>query len=105
LTVSLDSAPPVLFRGKTILLPTGDPKRDVVLAHPENPVLAGFAWPEAEERLQKALLVGVERKGRGAVILFAQDPLFRLFWRSTAPLLVNSILYAPSLNEQGKLLE
>jgi hypothetical protein len=105
LTVSLDSAPPVLFRGKTILLPTGDPKRDVVLADPKNPVLAGFAWPEAEERLQNALLVGVERRGRGAVILFAQDPHFRLFWRSTAPLLINSILYAPSLNEHGKLLE
>jgi hypothetical protein len=105
LTVSLDSAPPVLFRGKTILLPTGDPRRDVVLADPNHPVLAGFAWPEAEERLKNALLVGIERRGHGAVILFAQDPHFRLFWRSTAPLLINSILYAPSLNEQGKLLE
>jgi hypothetical protein len=30
--------------------------------------------------------------GQGRVILFADDPLFRLFWRSTQPLYVNALL-------------
>ena len=31
----------------------------------------------------------------GAV--FAQDPAFRLFWRGTMPLLLNALMYGPSL--------
>jgi hypothetical protein len=59
-------------------------------------VAAGFAFPEAEERLAGSLLVGAETQGRGSVIVFAQDPAFRLFWRSTEPIFLNALLYAPS---------
>ena len=40
----------------------------------ESPVVAGFAWPEAEQRLSGSLLVGSEQRGKGSVVLFAQDP-------------------------------
>ena len=30
--------------------------------------------------------------GRGSVVLFADDPLFRLFWRATQPLYTNALL-------------
>jgi hypothetical protein len=33
-----------------------------------------------------------KRMGQGTVVLFADDPLFRLFWRSTQPMLLNAIL-------------
>jgi hypothetical protein len=33
--------------------------------------------------------------GRGSVVLFAGDPLFRLFWRATHPLFVNAVLLGP----------
>jgi hypothetical protein len=33
--------------------------------------------------------------GRGSIVLFADDPLFRLFWRSAQPLLLNAILLGP----------
>jgi hypothetical protein len=96
LAAGLPGAPPVLFSGSTVLLPTGDPQVDVLTAAPEAPVLTGVAWPEAEARLEGALLVSVERAGRGAVVLFAQEPDFRLFWRGTAPLFLNAVLYGPS---------
>lgn len=35
--------------------------------------------------------------GEGRVVLFADDPLFRLFWRSAFALFTNSLLYGPSL--------
>jgi hypothetical protein len=97
LAAGLPAAPPVLFSGATILLPTGDPQVDVLTAAPEAPVLTGVAWPEAEARLEGSLLVSLERQGQGAVILFAQDPDFRLFWRGTAPMFLNAILYGPTL--------
>jgi hypothetical protein len=96
LTLGLASSPSVLFEGSTVLKPMGDPRKDVLLATDENPVIAGFAWPEAEERLAGSLLVGMEQRGLGSVVLFAQDPAFRLFWRATTPILLNAVLYGPS---------
>jgi hypothetical protein len=105
LTSGYSSAPHALFQGSTVLLPSGDPRQDVLLADAETPVVAGFAWPEAAERLRGSLLMGARAKGRGAVILFAQEPAYRLFWSGTAPLFLNSVMYAPSLVERGRLLD
>lgn len=97
LTVGVPSSPPVLFSGSTVLLPTGDPQVDVLRAEEGSPVLTGVVWPEAEERLAGSLLVSFERQGRGAVVLFAQDPDYRLFWRGTVPLFLNAVMIGPSL--------
>ncbi|HVF60355.1 MAG TPA: M14 family metallopeptidase [Thermoanaerobaculia bacterium] len=102
LTLGIESPPAVLVEGTTVLLPTGEPRQDVVLAVEDDPVIAGFAWPEAEERLAGALLVGTERLGAGSLVLFAQDPSFRLFWRATTPLLLNALLYGPSVGLGGR---
>lgn len=102
LTVGLESAPAVLVEGTTVLRATGDPQKDVLVAVEERPVVAGFAFPEAEERLAGALLVGREERGKGGVVLFAQDPAFRLFWRGTTPVLLNAVLFGPTLGVGGR---
>ncbi len=102
LLLGLPSSPPVLVTGATVLLPTGDPQVDVLRAVAEQPILAGVAWPEAVERLSGSLLVSVERRGRGMVVLFAQEPDFRRFWRGTAPLFLNAVLYGPTLTGGGR---
>src|SRR6202035_3629797 len=81
LTLGLPAPPAVLVEGSLVLRTTGDPQKDVLVALNDHPVVAGFAFPEAEERLSGALLVGEESRGKGSVVLFAQDPAFRLFWR------------------------
>jgi zinc carboxypeptidase len=96
LTVGLEAPPAVLVEGSLVLKATGDPQKDVLLAQTEHPVVAGFAFPEAEQRLAGSLLVGVENRGRGSVVLFAQNPAFRLFWRATTPIFLNALLYGPS---------
>jgi hypothetical protein len=56
--------------------------------------LAGFAWPENTERLlQRTIWAATERQGRGQVVMLADDPLFRAFWRGPARLLTNAILF------------
>jgi hypothetical protein len=102
LTLGLTGSPDVLYEGSTVLTTTGDPRQDVLVAKEEAPVVAGFAWPEAEQRLAGSLLVGTEARGRGSVVLFAQDPAFRLFWRATTPLLLNAVLYGPSMGLGGR---
>jgi hypothetical protein len=102
LTIGLSAAPHVLVEGTLVLEATGDPRQDVLLALDEEAVVAGFAWPEAEERLAGSLLVGTESRGRGSVVVFAQDPLYRLFWRATTPILLNVLLHAPSLGAAAR---
>jgi len=102
LGLGVPTPPPVLVTGATVLLPTGDPQVDVLEVVDENPILAGVAWPEAVERLSGSLLTSVERQGRGMVVLFAQEPDFRLFWRGTAPLFLNAVVYGPTLTGGGR---
>jgi hypothetical protein len=61
-------------------------------------LVSGFEWPDNTEELLKgtAYLID-EPTGRGHVILFAEDPLFRYLWRSSSQLLMNAILLAPAL--------
>ena len=103
LVAGLASPPAELFVGREILLATGDPRRDVLRAG-ADPLLAGFAWPEAVERLAGALLVGLQPRGKGAIVLFAQEPAFRLFWRAKLPLFLNAVMLGPSLKEAGWLM-
>jgi hypothetical protein len=102
LTLGLPAPPSVLYEGSTVLKTTGDPRQDVLVALDESPVVAGFAWPEAEQRLAGSLLVGTESRGRGSVVLFVQDPAYRLFWRATAPIFLNAVLYGPSTGLGGR---
>jgi hypothetical protein len=102
LAIGLASAPPVLVEGSAVMLPSGDPHRDVLVAAGQDPVISGFAWPEARQRLAGSLLVGAEARGSGSVVLFVQEPDFRLFWRGTMPLLLNAVMYGPALGLVGK---
>ncbi|HEX2224876.1 MAG TPA: hypothetical protein VHN15_11780, partial [Thermoanaerobaculia bacterium] len=101
LTLGLPSPPPVLVEGAMVLLPTGNPSQDVLLAADESPVISGFTWPEAEERLSGSLLVGMESRGNGGVVVFAQEPTFRLFWRGTMPIFLNAVVFGPSTGVGG----
>ena len=101
LTLGLDHSPDVLYEGSTVLKATGDPRQDVLTADDDMPVAAGFAWPEAAQRLAGSLLVGSEQRGKGSVVLFAQDPDYRLFWRATMPIFLNAVLYGPSTGLGG----
>ena len=74
--------------------PTGS---NVARIRADRPRLAGFAWPEAEQRLRGAAYLIDEPKGSGRVILFVENPLFRNFWRGLEKLFTNALLLAPSL--------
>lgn len=105
LTLGLDHSPDVLYEGSTVLKATGDPRQDVLTADDDSPVAAGFAWPEAAQRLAGSLLVGSEQRGKGSVVLFAQDPDYRLFWRATMPIFLNAVLFGPSAGLGGGLTQ
>ena len=96
LAYGYEEAPlPVLVQSSLVFSasPSG---ANVVRIRKERPRLSGFAWPEAESRLRGAAYVIDEPRERGHVILFADDPNFRNFWRGLEKLFTNAILLGPS---------
>ncbi len=86
---------PVMLSGGTMLAP-GERGDNPVAFVGDHVLLAGFAWPDNTERLlQETVWAATERQGRGQVVVFADDPLYRAFWRGTARLLTNAILFGP----------
>lgn len=63
----------------------------------ENLRVSGFIWPETEKRLAGSPYLIDEKLGRGHVLLFAEDPNFRLLWPRLTRLLMNAVFLAPSL--------
>jgi hypothetical protein len=82
------------------LAPTGaaNPRQRVVAryAPADSLRIAGHLWPENTERLPGAVAVYEERVGRGRIVLFAEDPNFRGYWRGANRLFLNAVLLAPS---------
>ncbi|HET7274892.1 MAG TPA: hypothetical protein VFI91_06910, partial [Longimicrobiaceae bacterium] len=53
---------------------------------------AGIISDENLSRLEQGAWLVTTGVGQGSVTLFADDPLFRVFWRETHPLYINALL-------------
>jgi len=95
-TFGVPRAPFVLIEGSDAMLPVAHKVDNIITIDKDNPLAAGVAWPESLDRLKGSAYMVAERYGRGYVVTFADDPHFRLFWRGTLPLFLNTVLYAPS---------
>jgi hypothetical protein len=67
--------------------------RNAVRFAAQDPVRGGFAWEETKARFPGNAYAVEEFHARGRVVLFADDPLFRLFWRGTEGFLFNAIFW------------
>lgn len=59
--------------------------------------VAGVISPAHVSRLKEGVWLATKRVGSGSVVLFADDPLFRMFWRTTHPLFANAVLLGPGM--------
>jgi hypothetical protein len=85
----------VMVRGGTMLKPSESGDNPVAFLG-DATLLAGFTWPDNTERyLNGTVWAATERQGSGNVVMFADDILFRGFWRGPARLLTNAILFGP----------
>ncbi|BAH37094.1 MAG TPA: hypothetical protein DGD08_16860 [Gemmatimonas aurantiaca] len=58
--------------------------------------ISGFYWPEMPARIAGSPYLWTERAGRGRVILFAHDPVYRDQLRGTLALFANAVLLGGS---------
>ena len=56
--------------------------------------VSGFIFPESLARVAGTPYLMRERRGQGSVVLFLDDPLFRLYWDGLARLFFNAVFLA-----------
>jgi hypothetical protein len=82
-----------LFSGSGFLRPSKAGSNVVVFAPTGKLHRAGFVWPDNTERLLRGTSLVIEEPlGRGHVVLFANTPMFRAWWRSMDKLVLNAML-------------
>jgi hypothetical protein len=87
----------VLMTGDVFLRASKDGSNVAVFPASGPLVRAGFVWPDNTERLLRGTSFVIdEPTGRGHVILFASDPMFRGWWRAVDRLILNAIVLGPS---------
>jgi len=77
----------------TLLRPPGNPYA-VPVQYTADPLLTGYASQRRQEEIAGTPSVIAERKGRGAVILMADNPVFRGTFAGTEKLLMNAIFFS-----------
>ncbi len=59
--------------------------------------MSGLLWPEAADRIAHSAYCTQERVGRGQVILFASDPVFRGAARGSTRVMTNALICGPGM--------
>jgi len=83
----------VLSRGRAFE-PSGD-FESVAFFGQDLEKISGVISQESLETLTQSTWLAQARLGRGSLILFAEDPLFRMFWYSGFQLYTNALLVGP----------
>ena len=83
----------VMLEGNLFLRPSKEGENVAIFPTTGPLVRAGFAWPGNTERLLHgtALLID-EPTGRGHVVLFTNEPMFRGWWRAMDKLVLNALV-------------
>ena len=84
-----------LFRRGTTLLQASENQFATPVRYTEEPLISGYIGEQRLNEMSKQPAVIAERHGKGLIVRFANNPLFRGFWRGTERLWVNSIYFGP----------
>lgn len=83
---------PIFRRGTTVLAPSNNPYSTPV-RYTSDPLLAGYIGDDRLAAFRGQAAVIAEKQGQGLVVRFANNPVFRGFWRGTEKLFVNALYF------------
>ena len=75
-------------------------KQNSIATYDENPLLNGFISADNLNQLTQSSSITANRLGRGNVIQFADNPLFRGIWHGTSRTFVNAVLFGNLVNSR-----
>ena len=94
---------PVMFSGSSAFMSKHPTATVVRLADKDKLRLSGLLWPEAKQRLADTAFATVESMGQGQLILFANDPTYRMWLAAEQRLILNAILLGPGMGASQPL--
>lgn len=83
---------PIMKVGATLLTETGN-RYSTPVRYLDEPLLAGYVGGERLAEFSGRPAVIAEKRGQGLVVRFADNPLFRGFWRGSARLFLNALFF------------
>lgn len=83
---------PLFRRGSTLLKASENPFATPV-RYTDKPLLSGYIGDQRLAEMNNQPAVIAERHGKGLVVRFANNPIFRGFWRGSERLWVNSLYF------------
>jgi hypothetical protein len=90
-----------IFRDHEMLLQAPHNSYAAPLRYTESPLRSGYIAPEQLEKLSGTTSLMVGRLGRGRVIGFLDNPLFRGYWYGTKRLFINALFFGKVISEQA----
>jgi hypothetical protein len=89
-----------VFRGHTMFVePSKNPYSTPLIYRHTDTLLSGYASAENLSVIAGSAAVLVQSEGAGRVIVIADNPVFRGYWRGTQRLLENGIFFGSWINE------
>ncbi len=89
-----DSELPIFRKDSTLLKASENPFA-TPLHYTEKPLLSGYIGEQRLAEMSGQPAVIAERHGKGLLVRFANNPMFRGYWRGTERLWVNSLYFGP----------
>ena len=105
-SVNIDNTHPIafgfdeempFFRRGEVLLKSSDNPFSTPVRYTENPLVSGYIGSARLTEMSNQPAIIAERHGKGLVVRFANNPLFRGFWRGTERLWVNALYFGPMI--------
>lgn len=85
---------PLFRRGTTLLQASENPFASPI-RYAEKPLISGYIGEQRLSEMSNQPAVIAERHNKGLIVRFANNPLFRGFWRGTERLWVNALYFGP----------
>ncbi len=67
--------------------------QNVGVIESKDDLMNGFVGSNVQEKLPMSLVFGVENAGRGQMVYFVDNPLFRAFWYNSKLMLANALFF------------
>jgi hypothetical protein len=91
-----------LFRETRVVLGRSQNPFAAVAVYADAPPLAGYVSAENMKKLPGTAAVIAERRGKGSVVLFADNPAFRAYWHGNARLMLNALFFSTAFMAEGQ---
>ncbi|MFO7853105.1 MAG: M14 family zinc carboxypeptidase [Bacteroidota bacterium] len=86
-----------VYRNHTLFADKIEGPTSNVMIYTDNPLISGFCTDENIQKMKGSVSLISLSKGRGNIIIFIDDPVFRGCWYGTNKLLMNAVFFGPEI--------